>query len=367
MKKLLFLITFILLLTGCTDYKELTDLAIISSVGIDYKDNNYNLIIQVLDSKEEKKNPTVILYKSSGKTINEAFRNILLECPKKLYSGHIQTFIVKDNLLKNGSSNFIDFILRNSEIEKDFNILLTEDDIDKIMDIIPPLETIPAKDVSNTIKLSSIYEGRINNVHFDDFLSNLYSVGIEPTLPILTIKNEKEKRLILKDELALFKDDKYITNLDSESSLGLNIIKNNAKSSLITFKCDKDNYASVEILKLKSKIEFDKNSNTLNLDVDITSTLSELNCNMDISKKEVIDELELMFKNKLHDILNKTINKEKKLNIDYIGIQNYIYKNNINYYKNSNINDIIKNLNSNIDINITFTQKSSIRKGDEKY
>ena len=55
MKKKIILIILILLLTGCSDYRELTDMAIVPSFAIDYKDNKYHVIVHVLDAKKEDK------------------------------------------------------------------------------------------------------------------------------------------------------------------------------------------------------------------------------------------------------------------------------------------------------------------------
>ena len=159
MKKII-LILLIFFLTGCTDYKELTDMAIVTNVAIDYKDD-YKLIIQVLDNKENNNN--VIIYESNGNTLEEAFRNISLECPKKLYLGNIQTFIVKDDVFKINASKFIDFILRNHEIEKDFNLLVTSNDIKDIMSIKTELINIPSESISKGITNSSVVKG-ISNI-----------------------------------------------------------------------------------------------------------------------------------------------------------------------------------------------------------
>ena len=186
MKKILIMIISILLLCGC-DYTELSDMAIISSMALDKGNDNYKIIVQVLDTKESKKediNPSVVLYEADGKTIHEAFRNISLESSKKLYLGHLKTVIIKDSVLKNNANDFIDFILRNKEIDKTFDLLMTKDNIKEIMEIIPPLETIPSEKISNTLKIASKSQGMIDVIKFDTFLNNLYSIGIDPVLPI---------------------------------------------------------------------------------------------------------------------------------------------------------------------------------------
>ena len=358
MKKIIILI-LLLFLTGCTDYKELTDMAIVTNVAIDYTDN-YKLIIQVLNNKNN--NDNVIVYKSNGNTLEEAFRNISLECPKKLYLGHIRTFIVKDTLFINGGSKFIDFILRNHEIEKDFNLLVTTDDIDDIMNIKTDLINIPSENISKSIENSSVIKGVTSNIYFDKFLMDLYDKGIEPVLSSIKIENNN---IVLDNKIAIFKKDKLITYLDEDSSYGYNIINNNASKSIVTFKCDDTNYSSIEILDINSNYKYV--NNTLIINIKLDATLKELNCNIDITNDKGINRLKNMFIGELKEIINKTINTEKELVIDYIGVGRYLYKNNYNYYNRNNINDIIKNMNSNIIIDATFTQKSSIKKGDEKY
>ena len=56
-------------------------------------------------------------------------------------------------------------------------------------------------------------------------------------------------------------------------------------------------------------------------------------------------------------------------NSDFIGIGKYLYQNNYKYYKKNKdkLEDKIKDIKAEYDINITYTQKTSIKRGDEKY
>lgn len=379
MKKIIILILILFITTGCTDYRELTDMAIISNVALDKVDDKYNIIIQVLDSKKNENgssNPSIVLYQSSGKTLFEAFRNISLESSKKLYTGHINTFIVTENLLNEGASNFIDFVLRNSEIRKDFNLLITNNNINEIMNIIPPL-SIPSEKITNSLEISSKYQGMVDIISFDKFISNIYTVGIDPVLPSLEIKNIKSddedinptKRLVLKKEMGIFNDDIFKGYISKDASLGLNILNNKDTSSIITFKCDNKNYSSVELINAIPKLTVDINSNKLYIELNITATLDELNCNIDITNDNGINLLKDKFNNRVYEILKSTIKEQKDKNVDYLGIGRYIYQNNYKFYElnQDDIDNIITNLNESININTTFTEKTTIRNGDEKY
>ena len=73
MKKII-LISFLFLLTGCYDYKEINDLAIISAIGIDYKDDEYVITLEVLNDQNDKDSSKIKTYTktSSNKSLAKA-------------------------------------------------------------------------------------------------------------------------------------------------------------------------------------------------------------------------------------------------------------------------------------------------------
>ena len=52
MKKLLLIIISLCFLTGCYNYNELEDLSVVSSMIIDYQDDNYLISLEVYDNKK---------------------------------------------------------------------------------------------------------------------------------------------------------------------------------------------------------------------------------------------------------------------------------------------------------------------------
>lgn len=380
MKKLILLI-IILLTTGCADYRELSDMAMVSNIAISKEEEKYRIIVQVLDAKSTNEEsiikPSVILYENTGNTMHEAYRNVTLESPKKLYLGQVDTIILSTESLKEGASDFIDFILRDPEMEKDFNLLITDEDINEVMNVVPPLVSIPSENVSSSIIIASKMQGMVANVSFDEFISNILVEGIDPVVPSMYIKkvdteNEEsnpEKRLVISKELGIFKGDKFISYINEDASLGFNLLNNNVSSPVISFKCDETNYASIELIKNKASYKYDKDSNKLKIDIDLTGTLSELDCNIDISKKEGVTKIEDLLKNKVNEIIKETVKAEKENKSDFLGIGKFLYQNDYKYYTKTkdNLDEIINNMNEEININVTYSQKASIKRGDEKF
>lgn len=387
MKKLKLIIIFILvfLLTGCGDYRELTNMSIVSAMGLDKIDDNYELTVQILDSKLQPASetgaasPEIVVYSATGKTIHETLRNAILQAPKKLYIGHVETVIISEEAAYENVSAFFDFILRDSEASKDFNVLIAKDySIKEIMDILTPIETIPAENLASSIENASMSEGSIINIPFDKFVANVLEKGIDAVSPIVTIINtnsynekiDPDKRLILGEGLAIFKDYKLLGYINKNSSIGYNLLKEGVSSNVISYKCSDKDYAAIELIDNKTDFTFDVNTNTIKINSKIDAALSELNCDMSLEEEKDVKYLEKLAKNKVEGIFNETLDDAKKYyESDFLGIGLYIYRNNYKYYKKNvnNIGNIIKNMKKDINVEVDIIQKGSIKEGDEKY
>ena len=74
---------------------------------------------------------------------------------------------------------------------------------------------------------NSKIEGNTNDISFDLFVSNALKTGIDPVLPIIEIEKKKsdneeinkDKRIIISDKLAIFKNKKFINYINPNSSL----------------------------------------------------------------------------------------------------------------------------------------------------
>ena len=77
-----------------------------------------------------------------------------------------------------------------------------------------------------------------------------------------------------------------------------------------------------------------KSKNVIKIKMDLTGTLSELNCNMDISKDDETKKLESMLKKRIKEILDEMIASLKENNSDFIGIGKYLYQNDYQVFLN---------------------------------
>ena len=95
MKKILISLIPLIFLTGCYNYRELNELAIVSAIEIDKIDDEFHVTTQIVNATNQNKaastNQTAfIIYESTGKTLQEAFRNVIKQSSRKIYGMHLQ-------------------------------------------------------------------------------------------------------------------------------------------------------------------------------------------------------------------------------------------------------------------------------------
>ena len=88
MKKILLLFSFIFLFTGCIKYQELNNMAIITTMAIEKKEEKYLITLkETIPKKEENKVATEYkYYKGEGKNIEKALEDASNNCFRSMSS-----------------------------------------------------------------------------------------------------------------------------------------------------------------------------------------------------------------------------------------------------------------------------------------
>ncbi len=325
MKKIIIVVVSILLLSGCYDYSEIDDISIITGILLDYHNNQYEMISEVLENEKESK---INIYKTSCKSINLCLLKISEESNKELFISHLKALILTDRTI-NKDTSFYDYFLRNSKSKMNFYVYYIEDQyIDKLFNnnkntslFLKDIIDYNTRNYSSLIKLS-----------FTDMIQKNIEYGIINIYPSITIDDEK----VYIDKLVSFnKENKTI--LSNTESVIYNILLNNAISSYITIPCDNENF-TLKLSKSKSKYKYD---NKLTININNNAILSSYNCKYDLNEKESINILEQLsndyIKNKSYELLKLSKNN----NTDFLGITRYIYKHNKEKINLNNINEVI--------------------------
>ncbi len=397
MKKIIKICIFLLLifsLCGCYNYEEINNYAIVSGISIDQNEKDktkYDVGIQIMNAKkdEESDNSLITFFKASGNTIFEALEKIMLDSSKEIYLGHNEVIVINENLLREKDPlNYLDFFMRNSEVEKDSLVIIAkESKADDVLKIITPLETIPTRNLKSTLNIADNYSGTLTIVTIDEFISNLINEGKEAILPAVKIEgktstgenmdniSESNPKTKLRFEtLGFFENNLLKGYLSEEESTGYNFLKNIPNETYVNIKCDENNYASIKISdsKLEENLSFINGKPNVKIKSDIKADLAEYNCKADFTKdSKYIKELEKKAAKKIKELMDTSL---KKLYVENrADVLKYSSKFNQKKFKemkekNYTIEKILNNINFevSVSVNINSTELSikSI-KGDD--
>lgn len=386
MKKFVLIIItlFILLISsGCYNYKEINDMAIVSSIGIDKDNKNDKYIVsaQIMNSKEseDSEDSQITVYTKEGDTVHEALRNITLKSPRKLYGNHLSKIVLSEEVAKEGIDNILDTFNRVTEVRNEFVItIVKEDKASDVLKVLTTTESIPAEYVKLSLKIADKTSGLTYATKLDEFISLYLKKGIDPVVPVLKIDKKEKKgttinnitttnpisKIVIED-LSVTNKGKLETYLKNEEVIGYNFLRNQIQKMIIPVKCDdENNYASISILKNKTKSNTEKKDNKyiINFNINSEAIITEYNCRKDLTDEKVIKELEKDTEKKIKRYIKNSLNKQKETKGKFLGLERIIY---LDYPKYKNEDYSVK-----YNVNVNLVRKGEIRnsvKGENNY
>ena len=351
-------IALVLLLGNVQNYKELTDLAIVSCIGIDSLENGmYNVSVQVVNSKkssggkEEGGNDSeVTIYKSKAKTIQEALRLITKESPKKLHLANLELLVISEEVAKSGIEKVLDFFLRNTDVNNEFMLVLSKkgSTAEKVISILTPIEKNPTLSLKNSLETFADKEGGAVKTTASYALDEIMKEYKDVVITSVTIVGENEdgekadnikesdvKTKVIISDVAFFVGGTFRGYLSLEDTIVYNIIANDLKNSIISTKVNESD-AAFEIVGSKCKTSVEMKNDKFNVDlvIDINANLSEIKEELNTNEISNIKLLENALKSKIEQMVKNYLEKNiKEYKVDVCGFGEKFYKKYGNKFK----------------------------------
>lgn len=328
MKKIIISLLILLCLTGCWNYKELNEYAIISGIAIDKKDDLYEVSILISNSPKndtsgDSGNAKVVVYSGYGDTIVKAMKDIGLISSKEMYLGSFSVLVVSDDVAKDGLSNAIDFFLRYASTGKNFFVVVARDSKAKdTLKIMTPLNSFPSQSISENLDSATQLQGIVAKTSFEDLISSILKDGIDPVINSLIIAGDVEegsnkenldvsepKSYIKLQGMCIFRDDKLVDYATYDESLGINMINNKIQEMYLKLEVDSD-YVVIDTVAFGSSISVSLKNNKPKYKITLSgeARIIEVNGKIDLENTKVLSNLE--------DIANKKIEKYSKEALD---------------------------------------------------
>lgn len=322
MKKIIILLSLIFLTTACYDNIELDDLAIVSGIGIDYKDNNFYLTYEILADTKTDENTTLKSFtvSGSGKTISEAFINTNYKVSKKAYFSHLKVLILSEEIINGHLDKITDYILRDTDLRSDFKVVVSNntipEDILKNNDNNHPVVSEVITDIIDNEKYNN---NLIVGNTFKDILAKLISNNYDVILNTISIKDKQ----IAIDNSYILKGFNYQNTLSKQDSALYNMLTKN----VLRLEFNKeytDGNVSITITNSDTSIDITKDKIIINtkLEGKILENNPEFNLKDTNNYKMLNKDFSNIIENKIIDFIKLLQDNE----CDILGLQEIYYK-----------------------------------------
>ena len=204
MKKII-LILLLLCLGGCYDYKEINDLAIITAIGVDFKNDEYIITLEVLNDQTDKDSGEIEAYTKTGKdkTLAKALENAADLLSDQANYTQIKLMVLSNTIIEDKFNTIIDFFMRSTYFRENFYVISS---MDTSPQEILNNKTDESKVASTSIinLLDSLNYSSNNSVlkTFDQVIEETLAFGKDTCFSNITLDNEQFKI----DGLTIFKD-----------------------------------------------------------------------------------------------------------------------------------------------------------------
>lgn len=323
MKKIIVLMSLIFLLTGCYDNIELNDLAIISGIGIDYKDNEYYLTYEILSDTKTEDNSEMLSYtvNGSGKSISEAFINTNYKVSRKTYFAHLNILMLSEKIINGHLDKITDYILRDNSIRSDFKVLVANGTTpEKILNSNDKNHPVVSEEIVKLIDNEKYNNNLVIGETFREITAKLISEENDVILNTISLDNQD----IFINNSYIFKDFKYQDTLSTKNSSLYNLLTKNVSAVEFDKTYDKGNVTiTVNSSDFTIKVLKDKIIVNSNLEAKILENNAEFNLKDTFSYKTLNKDFGKLIEQDIKEFI-KILQRNKS---DILGLQEKYYKN----------------------------------------
>ncbi|MEW9673441.1 Ger(x)C family spore germination protein [Ammoniphilus sp. 3BR4] len=338
MKKWLMVLVLLLnplLLAGCWDRTEINDVALITGIGIDQKDEK---TIELTAEMHIPKavgggggggnggsggGPQTFIRSGEGNTIADAISNLQLKTPREIFWGQTKVMVIGEKLAKEGIRGLLDFLTRHPEPRLRTYVFVAKGKAKDVMELQPPLER-SASEVLRELAVSEV----LLDVTLKDLLQMLHGDAQAAALPMVRILPPQEgmdplQTIAYINQTAIFKKDKMVGQISDTLTRGVLWFRDEIKQANVSLKPQEGKgYVSATLLRANSelipKIEDGKWKMTLKGVTEDDLIVNESNLN--VMDPKVTQMLQKDLEKDIELRLTQTLEKvQKELKIDILG------------------------------------------------
>jgi spore germination protein KC len=330
-----------LLLTGCWNSRELTDMSIVVGMGIDHvpESGEYRLSLQIVNSGSlpsgSKGGSTgalpVTVFSEQDKSLFGALRKMSRKVPRRLFFGHIQLVVIGEPVARKGINDLFDFFERSHEVRMNSTVLISRGtSAEDLIRIVTPLEKTPSVGIAKRTRISSEVWAENLDMNITDIINDLVSPGEpaisgvqvgggKPTDSMKNLQTSEPPNFISVTGVGLFKKGKLIGWLDSKLARGVLWIRNQMKGTIVNLPCaDLKKKQVIVVVRSQTtvKTQIEQGIPTFDIHIKEEGNVGETQCVMNLDTRESILQLQNKWADETRKEVLATIKELQRRQID---------------------------------------------------
>ncbi|MFC3746084.1 Ger(x)C family spore germination protein [Paenibacillus sp. GCM10012306] len=348
---LMMLVLILTLLTGCWSKVEVSDVAMVTAVGLDKTDKGkiqlslelavprlLGVTNQTGGEKLETKAGWIL--SAEGETILEAYRYIQQKVQRKIVFYHSKVIVIGEKLARSGMLPVLDFFERYKQSQIKSHILFTKGEAVKILEYNPVFEKL-----SSEIMREEAKSKRNVSVRLLQFMDMMVSPGDTPMaarvqlLPAQIDKNSNESdpgssqiSSLSVRGAALFHKDQLIGWLNETETRGAMWLKNRMKDAVTTAEVPAEKgggriSAQVHTAHTKYHTLADTKGITINVDTYAGISIFENTSKLDMSSPKDLDYVRALVADDVKARIELVCHKaQQEYKTDILGFGQIVYR-----------------------------------------
>lgn len=296
MKKIILLI-LLLCLSGCYDYKEINDLAIITAIGVDYEDEKYIITLEVLNDQSNKDSGKIKSYTKTGSdsSLAKALEKAADKLSDQANYTHVKLMILSDTITDGRFSNIIDFFMRSTYFRENFYVISSMDvEPEKILKNTTDNEPVASTAIINLLESLNYSSNSSVLKTFDEVVEETLAFGKDTCFSNINLDDDQ----FIIDGLSIFDNYEYKNTISNDYATIYNILKNNFYRPIYS-KTYNNLYFSVAITE--GSINTSADTSKIKLTGTLTGKIMDNEPNFDIRNLDTLYNLN----NDFQSLINK--------------------------------------------------------------
>lgn len=346
MKKIIsfmLLLTVALGLSGCWDLKELNEVGLVLLVGIDTnpQGDGFEITVHVHtplagpggEAAGETGVENIAIISAQGQTVLDAFRNMRGRVAFQMTFHHARLIIIGEDLARKGVKPVLDFMLRTTEIRLNSLILVCEGSAKELMQTPPELAESLHLEIEGILRNDVIWS-KTQTMTVLEFTQDLLSSGrhpvatrvfsIKPDVSDPAVDSEEqgggaEAEAIIVQGMAVFNYDQMVGWLSGTETLGYRCIVGEGAEFILVVPWHGARAAlEVNLEAVQKRFAGNTANPKIEVEVAVEAVLLEYTGYINLSDKDILDELESLVAAQIKNILQNADRRAKELNVDFL-------------------------------------------------